>query len=90
MARFEISAPTPGYKGESVAGVMFSDGKAVVTSDTDQGLRALAYFRSAGYGILALDDTAVDDVLQRGNETPEQESARLDREIEQLRDKNHV
>jgi hypothetical protein len=71
--------------GES-AGIMFQDGVAVVTSDTAAGMSALTYFRGAGYGILPLDDALpIDELLQRGNESPEEEAARLEREIESLK-----
>lgn len=85
MGRYEIRSPNRAYRGES-AGIMFQDGVAVATSDTAAGMSALMYFRAAGYGILSLDDASpIDEVLQRGNETPEQEAARLDHEIEALK-----
>lgn len=83
MARFEISAPVANFNGFS-AGVAFTDGKAVITSDTDKGLAALGYFRGAGYGIRALDEVRVDEVLVRSNEDPSTEAARLRREIDEL------
>lgn len=83
MARFEITTPVADYNGFS-AGVNFTAGKAVVTSDTQAGLSALAYFRGAGYGILALDEVLVDEVLNRANEDPVTEAARLRREIADL------
>lgn len=89
MSRFEITAPVPGFRGDS-AGVMFDNGKAVITSDTAQGLSALAYFRSQGYGILPLDGVHPDEVLQHGNESALEESARLDREIAELKAKRDV
>jgi hypothetical protein len=83
MARFEIRTPVVGFTGVS-AGVSFQDGAAVITSDTQDGMSALTYFRQAGYGVLALDGVEADDIIRRGNESPEEESARLDREISAL------
>jgi hypothetical protein len=89
MARFEITTPVADYNGFS-AGVNFTAGKAVVTSDTQAGMSALAYFRGAGYGILALDEVLVDEVLNRANEDPATEAARLRREIADLEDRESL
>jgi hypothetical protein len=83
MARFEITTPAPGFTGES-RGIAFQQGKAVVTSDTKDGLSALTYFYGAGYGVLPLDGVTAAEIVQRGNESPEEEAARLDREIAEL------
>ncbi len=83
MARFEITAPVADFNGFS-AGVNFTAGRAVVTSDTQVGMSALAYFRGAGYGIKALDEVLVDEVLARANEDPATEARRLRREIADL------
>jgi hypothetical protein len=86
MARFEVKTVLPGYTGVS-AGIAFAAGRAVVTSDTAEGLAALYYFKSAGYGIAALDDVEIDEVLSRANESAPAEVARLRRENEELRDR---
>ncbi len=83
MARFEITTPAPGFTGES-RGIAFQQGKAVITSDTKDGLSALTYFYGAGYGVLPLDGVTAAEIVQRGNESPEEEAARLDREIAEL------
>lgn len=80
MARFEIKTRTPGFTGVS-AGVNFAGGRAVVTSDTQEGLAALRYFAEAGYGVAALDGVEIGEVLTRANESPAAEHARLTREI---------
>lgn len=90
MARFEVRTPVIGYNGLSVSGVVFTNGAAVVTSDTDDGLRALAYFKGAGYGILALDEHGIDDVLAAANASPEAEAARLRAEIRGLKDRQQL
>lgn len=89
MARFEISTPVADYTGMS-AGINFTAGKAIVSSDTQAGMSALGYFRQAGYGILALDEVAVDEVLTRANEAPATEVARLKREIAELEDRQSI
>jgi hypothetical protein len=89
MARFEITTPVADYNGFS-AGINFTGGKAVVSSDTQAGMSALAYFRGAGYGILALDEVLVDEVLNRANEDPATEAARLRREIADLEDRESL
>lgn len=89
MARFEISTPVADYNGFS-AGINFTAGKAVVSSDTQAGMSALAYFRQAGYGILALDEPTVDEVLTRANEDPATEAARLRREIAELENRESL
>lgn len=86
MARFEITTPVADYNGFS-AGVNFTAGKAVVTSDTAGGMSALAYFRGAGYGIAALDEVGADEILSRANEDPNTEAQRLRREIAELEDR---
>jgi hypothetical protein len=80
MSRFEIKTVTPNWNGTS-AGIQFANGRAVVTSDTTAGLAALSYFKTAGYGIAALDADGVDEVLARANEDPTSEHARLTAEI---------
>lgn len=82
MARFEIKTRTPGFTGVA-AGISFASGRAVITSDTAAGLAALRYFTEAGYGVSALDDVEVHEVLTRANESPAAEHARLTREIEE-------
>jgi|ERR1044071_658223 hypothetical protein len=86
MARFEIKTPVQFFTGD-VAGIAFAKGRAVVTSDTDAGLRALYYFKQAGYGIAALDDVEVDEVLNRANESAPSEVARLRAENQELQDR---
>jgi hypothetical protein len=83
MARFEITTPVADYNGMS-AGVNFTAGRAVISSDTQAGLTALAYFRGAGYGIFAMDELTADEVLNRANEDPTTEAERLRREIAAL------
>lgn len=80
MARFEIKTKVPNWTGVS-AGVSFASGRAVITSDTQAGLAALAYFHSAGYGIAELDGVSVNEVLTRANESPDVEFRRLTAEI---------
>lgn len=89
MSRFEITTPVADYNGYS-AGINFTAGKAVVTSDTQAGMSALGYFRQAGYGILALDELGVDEVLSRGNEDPTAEATRLRREISELENRESL
>ncbi len=89
MARFEITTPVADYNGQS-AGVQFAEGRATVTSDTQAGISALRYFREAGYGIRARDELGVDEVLNRANETPEDEATRLRREIAALKDRRSI
>ncbi len=84
MSRFEIKTPEPEWTGV-VAGITFAAGRAVVTSDTDAGIRALYYFKQAGYGIAGLDDVEIDEVLSRANEDALSEHARLTRENEGLK-----
>jgi hypothetical protein len=86
MARFEVSAPVASFTGIS-AGVAFARGRAVVTSDTAEGLAALYYFKQAGYGIAALDGVEVDDVLSRANESPDAEHTRLLQENRSLKNR---
>ncbi len=86
MARFEVKTPVPFYTGK-VAGVAFAEGRAVVTSDTDEGLKALYYFRSQGYGIAGLDDVRVDEVLARANEDASSEHERLTRDNARLKNR---
>lgn len=86
MARFEIKTPVPFFTGE-VAGIAFAKGRAVVTSDTDAGLRALYYFKQAGYGVAPLDDVEIDEVLNRANESAPSEVARLKAENQELQDR---
>lgn len=80
--RFEVRTKVPNFTGVSAAGINFTDGCAVVTSDTKAGLAALSYFKTAGYMIKGLDEVngrtvEVDEVLARGHEAPEAEAARL-------------
>jgi hypothetical protein len=90
MSRFEISIPN-GFTGVGAGGVKFANGKAVVSSDTEGGLSALAYFKSqGGYGILPLDETSVDEVLQHGNSAPAEEAETLRREIKALEDRRDL
>jgi hypothetical protein len=86
MSRFEVKTPVAFFTGD-VAGIAFAKGRAVVTSDTDAGIRALYYFKQAGYGIAALDDADIDEVLNRANESAPSEVARLRRENEELQDR---
>lgn len=74
--RFEVSTRVANYTGVS-AGIAFAKGRAVVTSDTAEGLAALYYFKTQGYGIAALDGVEVDEVLSRANESPDAEHTRL-------------
>jgi hypothetical protein len=83
MSRFEVKTPVPFYTGR-VAGISFAEGRAVVTSDTDEGMKALYYFKTAGYGVAGLDDVEIDEVLARGNEDATAEHARLSRENTEL------
>src|SRR5688572_12052838 len=83
MARFKISTPVAGYTGES-AGIAFANGVAEVDTATDAGVSALSYFRSAGYGIVPLDDVEVDDAIRRATTPPADEAEQLDREIRAL------
>ena len=89
MARFEIKTPVAGFSGQS-AGVTFTDGLAVIDTDAQAHLSALAYFRQAGYGIKALDDESAVDVLNRGGEDPATEAARLRAEIASLEDRRSL
>lgn len=98
MARFEVNAPVASFTGVS-AGIAFARGRAVVTSDTAEGLAALYYFKTQGYGIAALDGVEVDEVLTRANESPDAEHARLLQEnrtlenrleLDELRKKNEA
>ncbi|MBY4571246.1 hypothetical protein ACN95_14595 [Gordonia sihwensis] len=43
---FTVTAPVKGYSGESVCGVVFTDGTAITDNPA-----ALAYFRRRGYDI---------------------------------------
>jgi hypothetical protein len=86
MARFEVKTPVQFFTGE-VAGITFAKGRAVVTSDTDAGLRALYYFKQQGYGIVGLDEVEVDEVLNRANESAASEVVRLKRENDELKDR---
>lgn len=48
MATFRVTTPVPGHTGD-VGGVHFADGVALIDDET--GASALAYCRSAGYGV---------------------------------------
>jgi hypothetical protein len=84
MSRFEVKTPEAFWTGIS-AGISFAQGRAVVTSDTDAGLRALYYFAQSGYGIAPLDGVEIGEVLARANEDGLAEHARLTRENEELK-----
>lgn len=86
MSRFEVKTPVQFFTGD-VAGIAFAKGRAVVTSDTDAGIRALYYFKQAGYGIAALDGVEIDEVLNRANESAGGEVARLKAENRELQDR---
>ncbi|MFG2976296.1 hypothetical protein ACGFYY_25350 [Streptomyces sp. NPDC048331] len=58
--RYEITAPVSGFTGDS-AGASFEQGTAHVGDDTPAGRARLAYFRSSGYGVRALDVPATDE-----------------------------
>ncbi|MGW3572182.1 hypothetical protein ACWDSL_51470 [Streptomyces sp. NPDC000941] len=55
MATFEITAPARGFNGD-VAGVQFSQGRAVVDDSAEDFTAALGYFRRKGYTVVAMDD----------------------------------
>lgn len=57
MARFKITTPVANYTGDR-AGVHFVKGVAEVDSETQ--LAALRYFRSAGYGVEPVGDSAAE------------------------------
>ncbi len=80
MAKFKITAGVAGFTGESV-GVHFRDGLAEVDTYTTQGVSALSYFRSAGYGIVPMDGVEVDDAIRSATFTPDDEARQLRREI---------
>lgn len=84
--RFEVSTKVANYTGVS-AGIAFAKGRAVVTSDTAEGLAALYYFKTQGYGIAALDGVEVDEVLSRANESPDAEHTRLLQENRSLKNR---
>lgn len=84
MARFEVTTPVPGHTGR-VGDTNFQDGKAEVSSDTREGLSALAYFHAQGYGIAPLDDLSVEVAVQRGALSPVDEARRLERENAELK-----
>lgn len=92
MAKFKITVPTTGARGADMtkAGVRFVAGCAEVDTATDAGVRALSYFRSAGYGVEPLDDVSVDDAIREATVTPEQEAAELRAEIATLSDAAEV
>jgi len=83
MARFKISTPVAGYTGES-AGIAFANGIAEIDTRSDAHVSALSYFRSAGYGIVPLDDVEVDDAIRRATTPPADEAEQLKREIAEL------
>lgn len=85
MARFTVTTPVPNLNTES-AGVRFHDGRAEVDSATDHGVRALSYFRQAGYGIEALSGVEVDDALRAATLEPDVEARELRNEIARLAD----
>lgn len=90
MARFQINVRS-GYTGVGAGGVNFTAGEAVITSDTREGLAALAYFVSnPGYDVLPLDEVQASDVLRQGNESPAEESKRLQAEIDELRARRDI
>jgi hypothetical protein len=57
MNRYHVTAPDPGFSGES-CGVVFTDGAAVVSDDTKEGRAAIEYFRRRGYVLDPAPDTA--------------------------------
>lgn len=75
MKRYRVTTPQPKYTGES-AGVYFKDGAAEVLVDpdnpNDKAAARIAYFREAGYTVLALDDDGepVDDADGQPVEPP--------------------
>lgn len=83
MARFEVKTPEQFYTGR-VVGILFDKGRTVVTSDTAEGLAALYYFKTQGYGIAPLDQVGIDEVLTRANEDATSEFDRLSRENAEL------
>lgn len=96
MSRFKIITPVPNWEGnvgERETGVpvtRFMDGEAEL-SVVDQGSASrLAYFRSAGYRIEALDDVSVDDAIRSAVLTVGQEADALEAENAELRKVNEL
>lgn len=91
MSKFKIITPVPGWEGvvgEREAGVprtRFEDG--VATLDVvDQGTASrLAYFRSAGYIVEALDDVSAEIAIRSAVLTPGDEVRTLEAENAELR-----
>lgn len=90
MARFKIITPVPGWEGvvgERETGVpvtRFMDGVAELDV-VDQGTASrLAYFRSAGYLIEALDDVSAEVAIRSAVLTVGQEVAALEAENAEL------
>lgn len=52
MTEYHVTAPEPGFSGES-CGVVFRDGTAVVSDATKPGRGAIEYFRRRGYQVTA-------------------------------------
>lgn len=55
MGRYQVTAPVPGFKGES-CGQQFADGITVVNSEVELERRALSYFKKAGYVVNEIDE----------------------------------
>jgi hypothetical protein len=85
MSRFEITTPVPNYTG-NVAGVQFTDGRAVIDASSEQGKSVLSYFVSQRYGVRALDDMQARELLAQGGVSPADEAAQLRRELKALDD----
>lgn len=90
MSRFKITTPVPGWEGnvgERETGVpvtRFFDGEAELDV-TDQGTASrLAYFRSAGYLIEALDDVSAEIAIRSAVLTPGDEVRALEAENAEL------
>lgn len=90
MARFKITTPVPGWEGtvgERETGVpvtRFAEGVAELDV-TDQGTASrLAYFRSAGYLVEALDDVSAEVAIRSAVLTVGQEVDALTAENAEL------
>lgn len=90
MSRFKITTPVPGWEGnvgERETGVpvtRFADGEATLDV-VDQGTASrLAYFRSAGYMIEALDDVSAEIAIRSAVLTPGDEVRALEAENAEL------
>ena len=90
MSRFKITTPVPGWEGnvgERETGVpvtRFAEGEATLDV-TDQGTASrLAYFRSAGYVIEALDDVSAEIAIRSAVLTPGDEVRALEAENAEL------